>query len=42
MSTKQKVLLGFGVYIAITILIVALTGFKRTDNAFNFQPQNEF
>jgi len=42
LSTKQKVLLGFGVYVAITILIVAATGFKRTDNAFNFQPQNEF
>jgi len=42
LSTKQKVLLGFGVYIAITIAIVAATGFKRTDNAFNFQPQNEF
>jgi len=42
LSTKQKVLLGFGVYVAITIAIVAATGFKRTDNAFNFQPQNEF
>ncbi|MEJ7785944.1 MAG: F0F1 ATP synthase subunit A [Solirubrobacteraceae bacterium] len=42
LSTKQKVLLGFGVYVAITIAIVAATGFSRTDNAFNFQPQNEF
>lgn len=42
LSTKQKVLLGFGVYIAITVLIVAVTGFKRTDNTFGFQPQNEF
>ena len=41
MSTKQKVLLGFGAYIGITILIVALTGFSRADNE-EFQPQNEF
>lgn len=41
MSTKQKVLLGFGVYIAITIIIVAFTGFSRKDND-HFQPQNEF
>jgi F-type H+-transporting ATPase subunit a len=41
LSTKQKVLAGFGVYIAITILIVALTGFSRADND-HFQPQNEF
>lgn len=42
MSTKQKVLLGFGIYIAITVAIVVVTGWSRTDNAFNFQPQNEF
>jgi F-type H+-transporting ATPase subunit a len=42
LSTKQKVLLGFGIYIAITIAIVAATGWSRSDNAFGFQPQNEF
>jgi F-type H+-transporting ATPase subunit a len=41
LSTKQKVLLFFGVYIAITIAIVAATGWNRTSNDA-FQPQNEF
>jgi F-type H+-transporting ATPase subunit a len=41
LSTKQKVLLGFGIYIAITIAIVAATGWHRTSNDA-FQPQNEF
>lgn len=42
LSTKQKVLLFFGLYVLITIVIVAATGWSRTDNAHNFQPQNEF
>jgi F-type H+-transporting ATPase subunit a len=42
LSTKQKVLAGFGVYVAITVLIVVITGWKRSDNTFGFQPQNEF
>jgi F-type H+-transporting ATPase subunit a len=41
LSTKQKVLLFFGIYLAITIAIVAATGWHRTSNA-SFQPQNEF
>ena len=41
LSTKQKVLLFFGIYIAITIAIVAATGWHRTSNDA-FQPQNEF
>ena len=41
LSTKQKVLLGFGIYIAITIVIVIATGWHRTSND-EFQPQNEF
>ena len=41
MSTKTKVFLGFGVYILITIIIVAATGWHRTSNDA-FQPQNEF
>jgi F-type H+-transporting ATPase subunit a len=41
MSTKQKVLLFFGLYILVTIVIVAATGWHRTSNEA-FQPQNEF
>jgi F-type H+-transporting ATPase subunit a len=41
LSTKQKVLLFFGVYIAVTIVIVIATGWHRTSNDA-FQPQNEF
>ncbi|MFL5845417.1 MAG: F0F1 ATP synthase subunit A [Solirubrobacteraceae bacterium] len=41
LSTKQKVLLFFGLYILITIVIVAATGWHRTSNE-DFQPQNEF
>jgi F-type H+-transporting ATPase subunit a len=41
LSTKQKFLLFFGVYVAITIVIVIATGWHRTSNAA-FQPQNEF
>jgi F-type H+-transporting ATPase subunit a len=41
MTTKQKVLAGFGVYILGVIIIVAATGWHRTSND-TFHPQNEF
>jgi F-type H+-transporting ATPase subunit a len=41
MTTKQKVLAGFGVYILGVIVIVAATGWHRTANTA-FHPQNEF
>jgi F-type H+-transporting ATPase subunit a len=41
MTTKQKVLAGFGVYILGVIVIVAATGWHRTAND-TFHPQNEF
>jgi F-type H+-transporting ATPase subunit a len=41
MTTKQKVLAGFGVYILGVIVIVAATGWSRTSND-SFHPQNEF
>jgi F-type H+-transporting ATPase subunit a len=41
MTTKQKVLAGFGVYILGVIVIVAATGWNRTAND-TFHPQNEF
>ncbi|MDX6641529.1 MAG: F-type H+-transporting ATPase subunit a, partial [Solirubrobacteraceae bacterium] len=41
LSTKQKVLLGFAIYILVTIVIVLATGWHRTSNSA-FQPQNEF
>jgi F-type H+-transporting ATPase subunit a len=41
MTTKQKVLTGFGVYILGVIVIVAATGWHRTSNE-SFHPQNEF
>jgi F-type H+-transporting ATPase subunit a len=41
MTTKQKVLAGFGVYILGVIVIVAATGWHRTSND-TFHPQNEF
>jgi F-type H+-transporting ATPase subunit a len=41
MSTKRKVLLGIGFYLGITVLIVLVTGWHRTQNS-GFQPQNEF
>jgi F-type H+-transporting ATPase subunit a len=41
LSRKQKFLLFFGVYIAVTIVIVIATGWHRTSNDA-FQPQNEF
>jgi F-type H+-transporting ATPase subunit a len=41
MTTKQKLLAGFGVYILGVIIIVAATGWHRTSNN-EFHPQNEF
>ena len=41
LSTKQKVLLGFGIYILGAIIIVIGTGWHRTSND-EFKPQNEF
>jgi F-type H+-transporting ATPase subunit a len=41
LSNKQKFLLFFGLYIAVTVIIVAATGWHRTTND-EFQPQNEF
>jgi F-type H+-transporting ATPase subunit a len=41
MTTKQKVLAGFGVYILGVIIIVAATGWHRTSND-TYHPQNEF
>jgi F-type H+-transporting ATPase subunit a len=41
MTTKQKVLAGFGVYILGVIVIVAGTGWSRSSNA-SYHPQNEF
>jgi F-type H+-transporting ATPase subunit a len=41
MTTKQKVLAGFGVYILGVIVIVAATGWSRSSNDA-FHPQNEF
>ena len=40
MSTKLKVLLGIGLYLAITILLVLVVGSAGKNDAF--QPQNEF
>jgi F-type H+-transporting ATPase subunit a len=41
MTTKRKVLAGFGVYILGVIIIVAATGWHRTSND-TYHPQNEF
>jgi F-type H+-transporting ATPase subunit a len=41
MTTKRKVLAGFGVYILGVIIIVAATGWHRTAND-TYHPQNEF
>jgi F-type H+-transporting ATPase subunit a len=41
LSTKQKVFAGLGVYLLGVIVIIALTGWSRSDNT-DFQPQNEF
>jgi F-type H+-transporting ATPase subunit a len=39
---KHPVLTGFGVYILGVVVMVTLTGWSRSDNPHNFQPQNEF
>jgi F-type H+-transporting ATPase subunit a len=41
MTTKRKLLIGFGVYILGCIVIVVATGWHRTQNN-EFHPQNEF
>jgi F-type H+-transporting ATPase subunit a len=41
LSTKQKVLIGLGLYVLGAILITIVTGWSRADNT-DFQPQNEF
>jgi F-type H+-transporting ATPase subunit a len=41
LSTKQKLLVGFGVYILGMVIIVIATGWHRTNND-EFKPQNEF
>src|SRR6476619_4737145 len=41
LSRKQKIWLFFGIYIGVTILIAAITGWHRTSND-EIQPQNEF
>ena len=41
MSTKSKLLIGFGVYILGCIVIVVATGWHRSQNN-EFHPQNEF
>jgi F-type H+-transporting ATPase subunit a len=41
MTTKQKVLAFFGVYILGAVIIIAATGWHRTSND-TFHPQNEF
>jgi F-type H+-transporting ATPase subunit a len=41
MSTKLKLLIGFGVYILGCVVIVVATGWHRTQNN-EFHPQNEF
>ena len=40
MSTKKKVFLGVGIYLAITIALVAIAGNEGKNESF--QPQNEF
>jgi F-type H+-transporting ATPase subunit a len=41
MTTKMKLLIGFGVYLLGCIVIVVATGWHRTQNE-SFHPQNEF
>jgi F-type H+-transporting ATPase subunit a len=40
-STKRKVLIGLGIYLAVTVAIVAIFGWKGTKHP-NYQPQEEF
>ena len=41
MSTKSKVFTGFGLYIGLMIVVVAIFGFERIDDS-PFKPENEF
>jgi F-type H+-transporting ATPase subunit a len=41
MSTRAKVFLGLGIYVALIIATVLIFGWSRSDNE-EFQPQNEF
>jgi F-type H+-transporting ATPase subunit a len=41
MSTRRKVAIGFAIYIAITVAIVAIVGWKGT-KAVGYKPQDEF
>lgn len=41
MSTKRKVLIGIGIYLLVTIAIVAIFGWKGTKHP-NYAPQDEF
>ena len=41
MSTKRKVAIGFGVYLAVTIAIIAAVGWKGVKDA-QYKPQDEF
>ena len=41
MSTRAKVFLGLGLYVALIVVAVFVFGFARVDNE-EFQPQNEF
>jgi F-type H+-transporting ATPase subunit a len=41
MTTRTKAALGFGIYVFIIVVVIAITGWSRTDNT-SFQPQNEF
>jgi F-type H+-transporting ATPase subunit a len=40
-STKRKVAIGFGIYIAVTIAIIAAVGWKGVKDA-SYKPQDEF
>jgi F-type H+-transporting ATPase subunit a len=41
MTTRTKVLIGFGLYLLTVIVVVIATGWSRQDNT-EFKPQNEF
>ena len=41
MSTRRKVAIGFGIYIAVTIAIIAAVGWKGVKDA-QYKPQDEF
>ena len=41
MTTRNKVLIGLGVYALVTVIVAIVFGWTRDDNE-GFQPQNEF